>query len=88
MFWFTVLCRSRDVLVRWVCSNRDPVSTSSDLPGTIKRMPRTDIYIKVTVQHDHEESPEKLAAELLRQLKKIYVVRNAEMTNFVSRSEE
>lgn len=54
----------------------------------MKRMPRTDIYIKVTVQHDREESPEKLAAEIIRQLKKIYVVRQAEMTNFVSRSEE
>jgi deferrochelatase/peroxidase EfeB len=55
---------------------------------TMKRMPRTDIYIKVTVQHDREESPEKLAAEIIRQMKKIYVVRQAEMTNFVSRSEE
>lgn len=54
----------------------------------MKRMPRTDIYIKVTVQHDREESPDKLAAEIVRQLKKLYVVRNAEMTNFVLRSED
>lgn len=51
-------------------------------------MPRTDIYIKVTVDHDREESPEKLASELVRQLKKLYAVRNAELTNFVPRSED
>lgn len=48
-------------------------------------MPRTDIYLKVEVDHDLEESPESLASELVRQLKRLYVVRDAEMTNFVRR---
>ncbi|MCU0226361.1 MAG: hypothetical protein MUF01_01870 [Bryobacterales bacterium] len=51
-------------------------------------MPRTDIYLKVEVEHDREESPEALAAELIRQLKKAYVVRSAELTNFIRRGEE
>jgi hypothetical protein len=52
------------------------------------RMPRTDIYLKVEVDHDAEENPEVLASELVRQLKRLYVVRNAEMTNFVPRGGE
>ncbi len=51
-------------------------------------MPRTDIYLKVEVDHEREENPETLAAELVRQLKKVYVVRSAEMTNFVRRGGE
>lgn len=54
----------------------------------IEGMPRTDIYLKVEVDHDREESPETLASELVRQLQKLYVVRRAEMTNYVPRSED
>lgn len=50
-------------------------------------MPRTDIYLKVEVDHDREENPEVVASELVRQLKKMYVVRNAELTNFVPRND-
>lgn len=46
-------------------------------------MQRTDIYIKVEVEHDEKESPERLAAEICRQAKKVYGVRNAEMSSFV-----
>jgi|GEM_PF-571324 len=53
----------------------------------MKRMPRTDIYLKVTVEHDRDENPEALASELIRQLKKLYVVRQAELNNYVSRSD-
>lgn len=51
-------------------------------------MPRTDIYLKVEVDHDRDENPETLASELVRQLKKLYVVRTAEMTNFVPKGED
>ena len=54
----------------------------------IEEMPRTDIYLKVEVDHDREEHPEALAAELVRQLKKLYVVRHAEFTHFVTKGED
>lgn len=51
-------------------------------------MPRTDLYLKVVIDHDRDESPEKLAAEICRQVEKVYNVRKAEMSSFVTRSEE
>jgi len=41
---------------------------------------RTNLFIKVVVEHDMKEKPEKLAAELCRQLEKNYVVRKAELS--------
>lgn len=56
---------------------------------TIHRdMPRTDIYIKVEVDHDKEETADAIGSELVRQLKKLYVVRRAEVTNHVRKSED
>jgi hypothetical protein len=51
-------------------------------------MPRTDIYIKVEVDHDKEETADAIGSELVRQLKKLYVVRRAEVTNHVRKSED
>jgi hypothetical protein len=48
-------------------------------------MPRSDLYIKVVVDHDHDEKPERLAAEICRQIERVYGVRTAEMTNYVTR---
>ncbi|MDP9170484.1 MAG: hypothetical protein M3N54_07705 [Acidobacteriota bacterium] len=45
---------------------------------------RTNIFIKVLVEHDAREKPEKLGAELCRQLEKNYIVRNAELSTFTS----
>lgn len=42
---------------------------------------RTSLFIKVIVQHDPEEPPEKLGAELCRQLEKNYIVRAAEVSS-------
>ena len=41
---------------------------------------RTNLFIKVVVEHDNKETPEKLGAELCRQIEKQYVVRSAELT--------
>jgi hypothetical protein len=41
---------------------------------------RTNLFIKVTVEHDKHETPEKLGAELCRLLEKQYIVRSAELT--------
>lgn len=43
---------------------------------------RTNLFLKVVVEHDEHESPEKLAIELCRQLERNYVVREAELANF------
>jgi hypothetical protein len=48
-------------------------------------MPRIDVYIKVEVKVDEKEKPERLAAEICRQIRKIYGVRSAEATNMVER---
>ena len=49
-------------------------------------MPRTDIYLKVTVEHDTVEPPQKLASEIIRQVQKVYGVRKAELSNFVTQA--
>ena len=48
-------------------------------------MQRVDLYIKVTVDLDEEEKPERVAAEICRQIEKVYVVRSAELSNTVVR---
>jgi hypothetical protein len=48
-------------------------------------MKRVDLYIKVEVEIDDDEAPEKIAAELCRQLQKMYIVRSAEFSNAVAR---
>ena len=52
------------------------------------RVPRTDIYVKVVVDHDEQDTPEKLGAEICRQIEYVYGVRTAEMTNFITRPVE
>ncbi len=48
-------------------------------------MKRVDLYIKVEVVLDEEETPEKVAREICRQVEKIYVVRKAELSSAVAR---
>ena len=45
-------------------------------------MSRTNLFFKVEVEHDPEEAPEKIAGQILRQLMKIYGVREAELSNY------
>lgn len=46
-------------------------------------MPRTDLYLKVEVETEDEE-PKKLAAEICRQILRVYGVRAAELTHWVA----
>jgi len=48
-------------------------------------MKRVDLYIKVEVALDEDETPEKVAREICRQVEKIYVVRKAELSSAVTR---
>ncbi len=51
-------------------------------------MARTDLFIKVEIEHDAGESPERLAAEICRNVLKVYGVLQAELSNFVTHAEE
>ncbi len=51
-------------------------------------MPRTDLYLKVVIDHDADDAPEKIAGEICRQVEKTYSVRSAELSNFVTRPRE
>ena len=48
-------------------------------------MKRVDLYIKVEVELEEEEKPERVANEICRQIQKIYVVRSAELSSSVSK---
>jgi hypothetical protein len=45
-------------------------------------MSRTNLFFKVEVEHDPEESPERIGAEIRRQLLRLYGVREAELSSF------
>ena len=51
-------------------------------------MPRTDLFIKVVIDHEGNERPEKLAAEICRQAEKVFGVRRAELNNYVTHTPE
>jgi hypothetical protein len=48
-------------------------------------MQRVNLYIKVEIELEDDEKPERVAAELCRQLEKLYPVRSAELSSVVSR---
>ena len=48
-------------------------------------MARTDLYLKVEIDIDEGENLERLAAEICRQIRKVYGVRSAELSNIVER---
>lgn len=49
-------------------------------------MARSDLYIKVTVDHDEDESVDRLGKEICRQIEKVYGVRDTELQNYVTRN--
>jgi hypothetical protein len=48
-------------------------------------MSRTDVYVKVEIDLDEKEKPERIAAEICRVIRRVYGVRQAEVTNMVER---
>ena len=48
-------------------------------------MKRVDIYVKVEVEVDEQEEPDKVAREICRQVEKLYIVRSAEPSHIVTR---
>ena len=42
----------------------------------------TSLFFKVEVEHDGEETPERIAGEICRQIQRVYGVRLAELSSF------
>lgn len=47
-------------------------------------MARTNLFFKVEIEHDPEETPQRLGEQICRQLMKFYGVREAELSNFTA----
>ena len=45
------------------------------------------LFIKVEIEHDEEENPQKLGSEICRQILKVYGVRSAEVLNVTAADE-
>jgi tetrahydromethanopterin S-methyltransferase subunit G len=50
-------------------------------------MERTNLFFKVEVEHDREEMPERIGAEIARVIGKLYGVRSAELTSFTTKDD-
>jgi hypothetical protein len=48
-------------------------------------MQRVDLYLKLELEIDEKDSPNKLANEICRQVLKTYGVRRAEVSNIVEK---
>ena len=44
-----------------------------------------DLYLKVEIDIDEKEHPERLGTEICRQIRKVYGVRSAEVSNVIER---
>jgi hypothetical protein len=53
-------------------------------PHNKNGMPRTDLHIKVVIEHDEDERLDKLAAEICRAIERVYGVRSATVSNTVT----
>jgi len=51
----------------------------------IRDMARTDLYVKVELDYDEEEKVERLAAEICRLVRRVYGVRNVEVSSIIER---
>ena len=45
---------------------------------------RSHLFFKVEIEHGKDEKPEKLGAEIVRQIRKVYGVEEAELSAFTS----
>jgi hypothetical protein len=52
-------------------------------------MPFSDLFLKIEIEHDDDENPERLADEICRTIqRKIYGVRSAELSSYVTHREK
>ena len=50
-------------------------------------MSRTSLFFKVEVEHDSDENPQRIGDEISRHLKKLYGVRDVEVSNITTEEE-
>jgi hypothetical protein len=50
-------------------------------------MSRTNLFFKVEVEHDSEESPQRIGDEIRRHVKKLYGVRDVEISSITTEEE-
>ena len=50
-------------------------------------MVRAHVFFKVEIEHDEKENPEKIAEEIARHLRKLYVTRKVEVSSVVPKPE-
>jgi hypothetical protein len=50
-------------------------------------MSRTNLFFKVEVEHDSEENPQRIGDEIRRHVKKLYGVRNVELSSITTEEE-
>ena len=48
-------------------------------------MARLHVYLKVELDLDEKETPDRLASEICRQIRKVYGVRSAEVSSVVEK---
>ena len=47
----------------------------------MSRISRTNLFLKVEIEHDAAEQPERIGEEICRKLAKLYGVRSAEVSS-------
>jgi hypothetical protein len=47
-------------------------------------MSRTNLFFKVEIEHEPEDSPERIGEEIVRKLIKLYGVRDAELASYAT----
>jgi hypothetical protein len=50
-------------------------------------VPRIDLYLKVELNLDPKETPDRLATEISRAIRRVYGVRKVEVSSIVDRDE-
>jgi hypothetical protein len=50
-------------------------------------MSRSNLFLKLEIEHDPEEKPDRIGEEICRQLLKLYVVRSAEVSSYTAAEE-
>ena len=48
-------------------------------------MPKVELYLKIELDLDTDENPEKIAQEVCKQVRKVYSVRAADVSSIVPR---
>lgn len=64
----------------WIGAIRACSDVTVRLAAMIREMDRALIYLKVEVDVDEHDTPEKLGQEILRQVRKLHNVRDVEVT--------